>query len=140
MLASKLSSCAIVFVTRDLVNATRYYRNVLGFRAVEHNGRAEKFTALYRDAVEIILVQAQHGTLQPNQAAYGAGYDAYLVPESLTAVQAFHDEIKSKGADIVQSPSPTSYGSLEFVFADCDGRLIGVGLIRDMNIFFESNK
>jgi catechol 2,3-dioxygenase-like lactoylglutathione lyase family enzyme len=137
---SKLNSCAIVFVTPDLGNATRYYRDVLGFRAVEHGGRAEKFTALYRDAVEILLVQAQHGAIQSNHAAYGAGYDAYLVPESLAAVQAFHAEIKSKGAAIVQPPTLTSYGSLEFVFSDCDGRWIGVGLIRDTDIFFESDK
>ena len=140
MPASKLSSSAIVFVTPDLGNATRYYRDVLGFRAVEHTGRAEKFTALYRDAVEIILVQARHGAFRSNQVAYGAGYDAYLVPESLAAVQSFHDEIKSKGAAILQPPALTSYGSLEFVFSDCDGRLIGVGLIRDTDVFFESNK
>jgi len=140
MSPSKLTSCAIVFITPDLGNATRYYRDVLGFRAVEHTARAEKFTALYRDAVEIVLVQSRHGNIQSNQSAYGAGYDVYLVPESLAAVQAFHDEIKSKGATIVQPPVLTSYGSLEFVFEDIDGRLIGVGLIRDEDVFFKSDK
>jgi catechol 2,3-dioxygenase-like lactoylglutathione lyase family enzyme len=137
---SKLSSCAIVFVTPDIEKATRYYREVLGFRAVEHYDRPEKFAALYRDAVEIVLVQSQYGIIQPNRAAYGAGYDAYLVPESLEAVDAFYHEIESKGAKIVQPPVVTSYGSREFVFADGDGRLIGVGLIRDKDVFFESDK
>jgi catechol 2,3-dioxygenase-like lactoylglutathione lyase family enzyme len=131
-----LGSCAIVFVTPEIEKAARYYRDVLGFRLVEHYDRPEKFAALYRDAVEILLVQSQHGAVQSNRAADGAGYDAYLVPESLAAVQAFHDEIKSRGAQIVQPPALTGYGSLEFVFEDCDGRLIGVGLIRDKELFF----
>ena len=140
MSPSKLTSCAIVFITPDLGNATRYYRDVLGFRAVEHTARAEKFTALYRDAVEIVLVQSRYGTIQPNRSAYGAGYDAYLVPESLAAVDSFHRELESKGVKIIQPPAMTTYGSREFVFADCDGRQIGVGLIRDKDVFFESSK
>jgi catechol 2,3-dioxygenase-like lactoylglutathione lyase family enzyme len=137
---SKLSSCAIVFVTPDIEKATRYYRDVLGFRAVEHYDRPEKFAALYWDAVEIVLVQSQYGIIQPNRANYGSGYAAYLVPESLEAVDAFYHEIESKGAKIVQPPAMTTYGSREFVFADSDGRLIGVGLIRDKDVFFENNK
>jgi catechol 2,3-dioxygenase-like lactoylglutathione lyase family enzyme len=140
MHASKLSSCAIVFVTPDVERAARYYRDMLGFRLVEHFDRPEKFAALYRDAVEIVLVQSRHGTVQPNRRAYGAGYDAYLVPESLEAVDAFHRELVSKGAEIIQPPTLTTYGSREFVFADCDGRLIGVGLIRDKAVFFESGQ
>lgn len=140
MNASKLSSCAIVFVTPEIEKTARYYRDMLGFRLVEHYDRPEKFAALYRDAVEIVLVQSKHGTLQPNQTAYGAGYDAYLVPESLEAVDSFHRELESKGVKIIQPPALTTYGSREFVFEDCDGRLIGVGLIRDKAVFFESGQ
>ena len=133
---AKLSSCAIVFVTPDIKRAVHYYHDVLGFRAVEHYQQAEKFAALYRDAVEIVLVQAAFGTIQSNQVRYGAGYDAYLVPESIEAVRTFHDEIAARGAKIVQPPILTSYGSIEFVFEDIDGRRIGVGLIKDENVFF----
>lgn len=132
----RLSSCAIVFVTPDIEKTLAYYHDMLGFRVVEHFEQPEKFAALYRDAVEILLVQARHGIVTPNRTAYGAGYDAYLVPESLEAVQAFYREIQSRGAEIIQPPALTPYGSLEFVFSDPDGRQIGVGLIQDRHVFF----
>ena len=133
---SKLSSCAIVLVTPDIESAARYYREVLGFRVVEHYEQAEKFAALYRDSVEIVLVQAQFGKVQPNRARYGAGFDAYLVPESPRAVDEFYEEIRARGAKIVQPPARTAYGSREFVLEDIDGRLIGVGCIQDEATFF----
>jgi catechol 2,3-dioxygenase-like lactoylglutathione lyase family enzyme len=136
---AKLDTCAIVFVTAHIEQTAQYYHDVLGFRVVEHYQHAEKFAALYRDAVEIVLVQAAFGTVQSNQVRYGAGYDAYLVPDSIDAVRAFHDEIAARGATIVRPPTLTSYGSIEFVFEDCDGRHIGVGLIRDEEVFFEGN-
>ena len=61
------------------------------------------------------------------------------MPESIEAVRAFHDEIAARGATIVQPPVLTSYGSIEFVFEDNDGRRIGVGLIRDEEVFFGTN-
>ena len=38
--------------------------------------------------------------------------------------------------DIEKALALTSYGSREFVFADLDGHLIGVGLIKDESTFF----
>jgi len=136
---SRLSSCAIVFVTPDIESAATYYQDILGFRVVEHYDRQEKFAALYRDAVEIVLVQAQHRTVKSNLENYGAAYDAYLVPESVEAVDAFYLEIRAKGAKIVRPPTMTAYGSREFMFEDIDGRLIGVGRIRDKETFFGSS-
>jgi len=117
---AKLSSCAIVFVTTDLVSTSNYYRDVLGFKVVEHYDRQEKFAALYRDSIEIILVQAQFGSIRSNREKYGAGFDAYLVPESPEAVETFYEEIRARGARIAQRPDMTSYGSLEFVLEDIE--------------------
>jgi len=133
---AKLNSCAIVFVTTDLGKTSNYYRDVLGFRVVEHHGRKEKFAALYRDSVEIILVQAQFGSIQSNREKYGAGFDAYLVPECPEAVEVFYEEIRARGAKIAQQPGMTTYGSLEFVLEDIEGRLIGVGCIKNEATFF----
>lgn len=126
----------MVLVTPRIENTAGYYRDVLGFRVVEHYAQPEKFAALYRDAVEIVLVQSQFGTVRSNRAQYGAGYDAYLVPESPAAVDTFYAEIKARGAKIAQPPARTSYGSREFVLEDVDGRLIGVGCIEDEATFF----
>ncbi len=132
----KLSSCAIVLVTPGIENTASYYRDVLGFRVVEHYAQPEKFAALYRGSVEIVLVQSQFGTVRSNRAQYGAGYDAYLVPENPAAVDSFYAEIKARGAKIAQPPAKTAYGSREFVIEDIDGRLIGVGCIEDEAAFF----
>ena len=132
----RLASCAIVLVAPQIEATAHYYRDVLGFRVVEHYAQPEKFAALYRDGVEIVLVQSQFGTVRSNRAQYGAGYDAYLVPESPEAVEAFCAEISAKGAKIAQPPAHTVYGSREFVLEDIDGRLIGVGCIEDEAAFF----
>ena len=133
---SKLSSCAIVLVSGKIEKAASYYRDVLGFRIVEHYDFEEKFAALYRDSIEIIFVQAKFGTMQSNRARYGAGFDAYLVPENPEAVQAFYTEIQNRRAKIVQELTLTAYGSLEFTLEDIEGRLIGIGCIKDERTFF----
>ena len=46
----------------------------------------------------------------------------------------YYDEAKS--ARIVREPAMTPYGTYEFVVEDVDGRLIGIGHIREREIFF----
>ena len=76
----------------------------LGFEPVEHYEAPEPFVALYRDSVEIVVVQAEHGQIESNAAHYGAGYDIYLDPEDLAGVDLLYDELLGKGARIVAAP------------------------------------
>lgn len=46
-----------------------------------------------------------------------------------------HAEFAARGVRIVQAPDWTPYGTRAFVFEDIDGRLIGVGCIRDAASF-----
>lgn len=132
-----LSSCAIVFATPDIKATANFYHDKVGFRMVKHYEATEKFVALYRDAIEIVLVQATlPGKVRPNREAFGAGEDAYFVPETVEAVSDFYDEIKSQGIEIVNPLAMTEYGSSEFTFRDCDGRIIAVGRIKDKAVFF----
>ena len=133
---ARLDSAAAVFVTPDVRRTAGYYRDVFGFRAVEHYDAAEPFAAIYRDGVEILLVQARHGEVQPNRVRYGAGYDVYLDPDTVEGVDAMYRELMAKGARVVGEPAMTGYGSYEFVVEDVDGRLIGIGRIRDREVFF----
>ncbi len=136
MSSSKLVNCAGVFVTPDVERTAAYYREVLGFRVVQHYENVEKFAALYRDEVEIVVVQAQYGEVLSNRRRYGAGYDAYLDPEEVEGVDPLYAEWKANGARIVSPPAMTPYGSYEFVLEDIDGRLIGVGRIKRKEVFF----
>jgi uncharacterized glyoxalase superfamily protein PhnB len=132
----RLANAAAVFVTPDVRRTADYYREVFGFSVVEHYDAEEAFAAIYRDDVEIILVQAEHGDFRPNRALYGAGYDLYIDPDTVQGVDALYGELKSAGARIAREPGLTAYGSYEFVVEDADGRSIGIGRIDDRETFF----
>lgn len=136
MSKARLVNAVIVFIAPDVQKTAEYYRDVLGFRVVEHFDREEKFAALYRDEIEIVIVQLKCGEVSPNQARYGAGYDAYLDPEKIEDVDALYLEWQEKGARMISPPGLTPYGCYEFVFEDIDGRRIGVGLVRQNEVFF----
>jgi catechol 2,3-dioxygenase-like lactoylglutathione lyase family enzyme len=137
---AKFANFVQVFVTADIEKTVRFYHDLLGFRVVPHYEQTEKFAALYRDKVEILLVQAKFGTVRANRDAFGAGFDAYIVPETTDQVRAFYEEIKARGVTILQDWQITPYGSSEFAFQDCDGRIIGIGRIKEKEVFFANGK
>jgi catechol 2,3-dioxygenase-like lactoylglutathione lyase family enzyme len=136
---ARLDNAAAVFVTPDVRRTAGYYRDVFGFKVVEHYEGQEPFAAIYRDEVEIILVQARHGDVQSNTARHGTGFDVYLDPDSVEGVDSMREELRAKGARIVREPAMTAYGSYEFVVEDVDRRLIGIGRVRDRDVFFRGS-
>jgi len=135
---AKLDNVAPILVSSDVRRTAEYYRDVLGFEAVEHYESPEPFIALYRDSVELVVVQAARGEVESNAARYGAGYDAYLDPENVAGVDLLYDELRGKGARILAAPAMTPYGTYEFVLEDVDGRRIGIGRIKDESVFFKN--
>jgi len=133
---AKLDNAAAVFITPDVRRTALYYDEVFGFTVVEHFDAEEPFAAIYRDSVEILLVQAKRGEFQPNAVRYGAGFDIYLDPDTVEGVDSTFAELTAKGARIVREPAMTPYGTYEFVVEDVDGRLIGIGRIRERETFF----
>jgi catechol 2,3-dioxygenase-like lactoylglutathione lyase family enzyme len=133
---ARLANVAPVLPTPDVRRAAAYYRDILGFKVVEHYDADEAFATLYRDSVELILVQTRHGDVQSNTARYGAGFDVYIDPETVGAVDSMYEELKASGAKTLGEPAMTAYGSYEFVVEDVDGRLIGIGRVRDRGTFF----
>jgi catechol 2,3-dioxygenase-like lactoylglutathione lyase family enzyme len=133
---AKLDNAAAVFITPDVRRTALYYDEVFGFTVVEHYDAEEPFAAIYRDSVEILLVQAKRGEFQPNAVRYGAGFDIYLDPDTVEGVDSTFAELTAKGARIVREPAMTPYGTYEFVVEDVDGRLIGIGRIRERETFF----
>ena len=138
MSQARLVNAVVVFVAPDARKTVAYYQDVLGFRVVEHFDKEESFAALYRDEIEIIVVQSRFGNVVSNQERFGAGYDAYLDPADLEDVDTLYTEWVQKGAKIITPPCLTPYGCYEFVLEDIDGRRIGVGRIKDSNVFFRN--
>ncbi len=135
----KLTNVCPVFVSADVKRTMDYYVNVLGFKYASHFDKADQFAALYRDSIEIVVVQKQKGTVESNIKRYGSGFDAYIDPDTLEGVDLLFREFREKQVKIIAEPRITEYGSYEFVFEDIDGRVIGVGLIADKDRFFANS-
>ena len=112
-------------MSAQVQETARFYRDTLDFRVVEHAEGEERFAALYKDGVEILLVQTGAGVIRPNRDRYGTGYDLYLTPPDVDQAYEF---VRDRGGKVVRAPSMTAYGNYEFVLEDPEKRWIGIGL------------
>jgi catechol 2,3-dioxygenase-like lactoylglutathione lyase family enzyme len=136
---SRLVNVCPVFVSKNVQETVKFYTEKLGFWSAGQYDKAEAFAALYRDDIEIIIVQAKKGPVESHLQRNGAGYDAYIDPASPEGILQIYEEFQSKGVKIISEPQTTAYGTFEFVFEDGDGRRIGVGRIRDKAEFFKDS-
>jgi len=136
---SRLVNLCPVFVCPDLPKTVKFYTEKLGFKAARHYDKIENFAALYRDDIELILVQARQGQVLSNTERHGAGYDAYMDPAAPEGVDSLYEEFSAQEVKIVAKPHMTEYGSYEFVIEDLDGRQLGIGLMVNRPTFFEDS-
>ena len=120
-----LRSLSCIFPVPDIKKTAVYYRDCLGFAAVEYLDCREPHICLYRDGTEILLLQANTDRVWPNRELYGYGYDAYLYTEYQEAME---EEFVSKGVKIARPLGVTDYQNKEFVVEDIDGRWLAFGL------------
>jgi RimJ/RimL family protein N-acetyltransferase/uncharacterized glyoxalase superfamily protein PhnB len=135
----KLVNICPVFLAGNVEKTTAYYVDTLGFSYAKHFDKKDDFATVYRDSIEIVIVQKKYGTNESNREKYGNGYDAYIDTDTVEGIDVLYEEYKQKGVKIVQEPALTDYGSYEFVFEDLDGRNIGVGLIADEKVYFNNS-
>ena len=114
-----------IFSVPDIKRTAEYYVSKLGFRAVEYLDCKEPHICLYRDEVEIILLQANTNSVTPNRVLYGYGYDAYLYTDRQ---EALWREFAEKQVKIARPLCITDYQNKEFVIEDIDGRWVAFGL------------
>ncbi|MCL2689627.1 MAG: VOC family protein [Chitinispirillia bacterium] len=138
-MAVKLVNICPVFLTDDVMKTTDFYVNKLGFKYAKHFDKIDNFAAIYRDSIEIIIVQKRKGEVESNIKKYGNGYDAYIDTDTFDGINELFIEYKQNGVKIIKEPSMTDYGNLEFVFEDIDGRNIGIGLIANKDTFFKDS-
>lgn len=133
------TNIAPVFVVDDVKKTVEFYVKKLGFRYAEHFDKIDNFATVSRDSVEIIIIQKKQGRVESNTARYGNGIDSYIDTDSIEAVDTIYNEYKRAGIEIVKGPRMTDYGSYEFVIRDIDGRNIGIGVIKEKDIFFRKS-
>lgn len=135
----KLTNVCPVLISEDIVKTVSYYVEKLGFKYAKHYDKIDNFATIYRDSIELVVVQSKFGKVESNSKRYGVGYDIYIDPDTIEGVDELYREFLSKNVKVIYEPRKTDYGSYEFVVEDIDGRLIGIGLIYNNKIYFEDS-
>src|SRR5438105_680096 len=121
----------IRFVAAVPQRTAEYYRDVLGFQiagywdGVRVNSTADTppvFAILWRDQVQVFFNRADQPDVRTRRAQ--GGYHAYLRVEGIDALA---EELRTRGADILDGPEDRVYGQGELVVRDCNGLVLAFG-------------
>jgi catechol 2,3-dioxygenase-like lactoylglutathione lyase family enzyme len=132
MAQPRLTRAAPSFAVVDVFETAEYYRDVLGFRFDQIWGNPPSFVMLDRDDVVVMMKQVKAEAL-PTPAAERSGeqVDMYFWA---TNVRALAEELKAKGADIVEGPVDRQiYNGRELIVRDPNGLIICFGQLLDEN-------
>jgi uncharacterized glyoxalase superfamily protein PhnB len=111
----KISAAATVFQVKDLASAVQFYCEVLGFEKEFEFG---PYAGVHLG--EFYLHLCAHDTWQrPN----GGGAVVVFCDE----VDAYHAQLKKRGANIELAPTDEPYGMRDFVVRDPDGNVLTFG-------------
>lgn len=128
---TRLNAVVPQFTVSDVVRAAEYYRDVLGFQVAGYwDGdrqhldprRPAVFGIVQRDAIRLHFNRADHGQARTGRAE--GAYDLYF---HVTGVDALAEDLRSRGADIIDGPSDRVYGQREVVVRDCNGLILAFG-------------
>jgi len=111
------------FVVPDVVKAAEYYRDVLGFEIVGFFKDPPVLALVSRDDVEIHFGKGDGSATTGNPRA-GDVPDAYIW---VGDVDVLAQELKGRGARIVEGPVDRDYGMREIVIQDLDGFRLAFG-------------
>jgi predicted enzyme related to lactoylglutathione lyase len=125
----KLSSFDIapVFLVKNVVKSAEYYRDFLGFRFDRIWGDPPDFVVLQRGGITIML-NSDEGKVKasnPNHRTENdTRWDAYICVPSADSI---HDELESRGIQIVRPIADAPYGLRDFEIEDLDGYILCIG-------------
>jgi catechol 2,3-dioxygenase-like lactoylglutathione lyase family enzyme len=129
--AIRLLAAVPQFTVPDLVRTTGYYRDVLGFqiagywdgqRVTSVPEQPPVFAIVSRDQVQVFFNQAAGDEIRTGTVE--GGYDVYI---RVTGVDALADDLRTRGADILDGPEDRVYGQRELVVRDCNGLILAFG-------------
>jgi predicted enzyme related to lactoylglutathione lyase len=128
--APRLQSAAPQFTVPDVVRTAEYYRDVLGFTIDGYWADPPAFAIVHRDAVHLHFNHGGAGFVRAGRAP--GAYDAYV---NVTGVDALADDLRARGAEIIDGPETRVYGQREVVVRDCNGLVIAFGEAVDAQAF-----
>lgn len=119
------------FTVPDVVQTAEYYRDVLGFEIAgywdgeqahhEADGPAV-FAIVKRDRVRLHFNRAEQSEVRTGRA--DGAYDVYF---HVTGVDALAEELRRRGAIILEGPEDRVYQQRELVVRDCNGVILAFG-------------
>src|SRR5256886_4292119 len=119
------------FTVPDLVRTAEYYRDVLGFQIAGYwDGERVSlvpdtppvFAIVWRDQVQVFFNRADQPVVRTGRAD-GAS-DAYF---RVTGIDALAEELRARGADIIDGPEDRVYQQRELVTSDCNDLILCFG-------------
>ena len=116
---------APLLLVDDVVGSGEYWRDVLGFNLGRYFGTPPMFTIMQRNAARVMLRQAP-GVTTSNNARDPGALDLYIW---VSDVIALHEELKARGAEIVDPPEMED-GRNEMLVRETNGYLICFGEVR----------
>jgi uncharacterized glyoxalase superfamily protein PhnB len=117
--APRFCAAATLFVVQDVLKTVAHYRDVLGFDVGFTYGDPVFYGGVERDDVTIHFQATDKTQRRSGQGA---------VNVFVTEVDALHDELKSRGAMILQPPGDRPYGMRDFDVDDPDGNGLTFGM------------
>lgn len=111
-----LTDAAAVLVVEDVARSLAYYRDKLGFEVHAYEKDPEIYAYASRERCNVHLA---HGHPHPN-----GFFDVYVYVDD---VDALHEELRGRGADILNPPIKTEYGLREIRVRDPDGYVLAFG-------------
>ncbi len=109
-----------VLAVQNLDVSTRFYIEVLGFQRDPIDAPGWSFIS--KDSFKLML-----GECADEVAAGETGNHSWFVHLIMEGLDDYHDEIASRGADVIDPPSDKKWGLREFVIRTPDGHRIMFG-------------
>jgi len=124
---AKITASAPVLLVKDIMAASDYYRDKLGFASVELFGKPPHFCMASRDGFTVMLAQVGAGvTLVPHWKVVEKMWNIYFWVDDAEAIYA---EMQQRGAIIDYTLYTTPWGTKEFGVQDLDDHDIAFGQI-----------
>jgi catechol 2,3-dioxygenase-like lactoylglutathione lyase family enzyme len=118
-----LTGLAPVLIVPEVQEALAYYRDKLGFRVEEWEPNPAAYGYAHRDACNLHFCQGEQP--RPNSEIVKPDlFDVYLWTDDVAAL---HEELRDRGADLLQEPIERPWQMLEIRVQDPFGYILAFG-------------
>jgi catechol 2,3-dioxygenase-like lactoylglutathione lyase family enzyme len=114
-----IESHATVLVVDDVAAALDYYRDKLGFEGHAYERDPTNYGYATREGCQLHFAHTPGQPPQPN-----GFFDVYVYVDD---VDALHEELAGRGAEILNAPVNTEYGLREIRVRDPNGYVLAFG-------------